>query len=152
MNKKDLISKVAETLRRNNIKKPISMPKQIFHISDDEGNKKDFVVRKTEKSVLYNIEDVTAVIEATLSVIEDAIKKGEDVRLYGFGTFAIKERASRTARHPSTGELVEVDSRYVPKFTYGNNLRMAAMIYGKSLDEQPQSMQSYYDEDEGLGG
>ena len=92
MNKKDLISKTTEVLRNNDIRKPISTPKQVFHISDDEGNQKDFVVRKTDKSVLYNTNDVTAILEACLSVIEDAIKHGEDVSLHGFGTLGVHKR------------------------------------------------------------
>lgn len=77
MNKKELISRVAEVLRSNNIKKPVSTPKQVFHISDDEGNHKDFVVRKTDKSILYNVNDVGVILEACLSVVEDsAVLKG----------------------------------------------------------------------------
>ena len=65
MNKKDLISKTAEVLRSNNIIKPVSTPKQVFHRSDDEGNQKDFVVKKTDKTVLYNTADVAAILDAS---------------------------------------------------------------------------------------
>lgn len=135
MNKKDLISRATEALRNNNIRKPVSTPKQTFHISDDEGNHKDFVVRKTDKSVLYNTNDVSVILDACLSVVEDAIKHGEDVCLYGFGTLGVHKRAARTAKHPDTGEVVEVSARYVPKFSFGNNLRVAARLYGLSLDD-----------------
>lgn len=50
MNRRDFIKKVACQLRDNNIRKPVSMPKQIFHISDDAGNSRDFIVRATEKA------------------------------------------------------------------------------------------------------
>lgn len=135
MNKKDLISKTTEVLRNNDIRKPISTPKQVFHISDDEGNQKDFIVKKTDKGVLYNTNDVTAILEACLSVVEDAIKHGEDVSLYGFGTLGVHKREARTTKHPITRETVEVCARYVPKFTFGNNLRMAAKLYELSLGE-----------------
>lgn len=148
MNKKELISRVAETLRNNNIRKPVSTPKQVFHISDDEGNHKDFVVRKTDKTVLYNAADVTAIVDACLSVVEDAIKHGEEVYLHGFGTLGVHKRAARTTKHPDTGELVEVSERYVPKFYFGNNLRMAAKLYELSLDENQESSVLISDEED----
>ncbi len=135
MNKKDLISRAAEVLRNNDIRKSISTPKQVFHISDDEGNKKDFIVRKTDKSVLYNVNDVSAILEACLSVVEDAIKHGEKVHLQGFGTLDVRQRAARQTKHPESGEVVEVKARYVPKFSYGNNLRIAAKLYELSLSD-----------------
>lgn len=135
MNKKDLISKAVQLLHNNNIRKPISTPKQVFHISDDEGNQKDFIVKKTDKSVLYNTADVTAIFDACMSVIEEAIKKGDKITIHGFGTLGVHQRAARTTKHPETGEIIEVAARYVPKFTFGNNLRMAAKLYELSLDD-----------------
>lgn len=135
MNKKDLISRVTEALRNNDIRKPVAIPKQVFHISDDEGNSKDFIVRKTDKSVLYNANDVSMILDACLSVVEDAIKHGEDVSIHGFGTLGVHKRAARKTKHPDTGEVVEVSARYVPKFSFGNNLRMAAKLYELSLDD-----------------
>lgn len=141
MNKKDLISRTAEVLRTNNIRKPISTPKQIFHISDDEGNQKDFTVKKTNKSVLYNINDVGAILDACLSVVEDAIKHGEEVSVHGFGTLGVHYRAARQTKHPESGDIVKVEARYVPKFSYGNNLRIAAKLYELSLaDTQTESL------------
>lgn len=147
MNKKELISRVAEVLRSNNIKKPVSTPKQVFHISDDEGNHKDFVVRKTDKSVLYNVNDVGVILEACLSVVEDAIKRGENVYLHGFGMLEVHKRAARKTRHPESGEIVEVKARYVPKFSFGNNLRMAAKLYELSLEDD-KTLSSPTDEQE----
>lgn len=135
MNKKELVSKVAEVLRSNNIRKPVSTPKQVFHISDDEGNQKDFVVKKTDKSVLYNTTDVSAIVDACLAVIEDSIKHGEEIYIHGFGALGVHKRAARTTKHPDTGEIVDVRARYVPKFSFGNNLRMAARMYEMSLDD-----------------
>lgn len=136
MKKKELVSKVAEVLRKNQIRKPISSPKQVFHISDDEGNQKDFIVRKTEKTVAYNVHDVSAIVEACLAVIEDAVRHGEEIAIHGFGTLGIHYRAARTTVHPDTGEVCEVRARYVPKFVFGNILRTAAKIYELSLQDK----------------
>lgn len=140
MNKKDLIGRATEALRNNNIRKPVSTPKRVFHISDDDGNRKDFVVRQTDRSVLYNTNDVAVILDACLSVVEDAIKHGEDVSIYGFGTLGVHKRAARQTKHPDTGETVEVSARYVPKFSFGNALRMAAKLYELSLDDFDDSL------------
>lgn len=43
MTKKDAITLVVEALKQNDVRKPVSFPKQTFHITDDEGNHKDFL-------------------------------------------------------------------------------------------------------------
>ena len=135
MNKKELISKITDTLRTNNVRKPISSPKKVFHISDDEGNSKDFIVKSVNKSVLYNSDDVSAVLDTCLEVITESIKQGESIYIHGFGTLGLHKRAARKTKHPETGKMIDVDARYVPKFQFGNILRMAAKIYELNKDD-----------------
>lgn len=136
MNRKELVRRIACVMRDNDIRKPISYPKQVFHISDDEGNSKDFVIKKTDTSVLFTTEDVESIIDSCLYVIEDALKKGEHISIRGFGTLGLRHRKARVTKHPDTGEVVDVSARFVPKFTFGNDLRMCAKIYELSLDEK----------------
>lgn len=137
MTKKDLISRVVSTLQDHGISKKISMPKQVFHISDDEGNHKDFTVRKIDKGVRYNSNDVAAVIDACLAVIEDSVKRGEEVSIHGFGVLGVHHRAARKTRNVETKEWIEIKDRYVPKFVAGNDLKIAARIYELSLTDSP---------------
>jgi len=147
MNRKQLVSKTAEILRQRNVRKPVTTPKHKFHISDDEGNQKDFIVRQTEKSVLYNVNDVAAILDACLEAVEDSIKHGEEIQIYGFGALGVHFRAARSTIHPATGERVQVQGRYIPKFTFGSSLRMAAKLYELSLrDDQPQQPLSFGEE------
>lgn len=149
MQKKQFISRVAEVLRANNARKPVSIPKQVFHISDDDGNKKDFTVKKTDKSVLYTVEDVSTILDACLSVVEDALKHGEEISIYGFGSLGVHQRAARATKRPDTGEWISIDARYVPKFNFGNTLRTAARIYEMSLNENFDEIAPFIsDEDE----
>lgn len=137
MTKKDLIGRVVSVLQSNGVSKKISTPKQVFHISDDEGNHKDFVVRKTDKEVFFNANDVAFIIDACLSVVEDAIKHGEEVTLHGFGTLGLHHRAARKTKKVGTDEWIDIDARYVPKFVSGNNLKIAAKLYEMSLSDSP---------------
>ena len=133
MNRKELVRRVATVMRENNIRKPVSSQKQVLHISDDDGNTSDFVIKKTDKGVLFTYDDVDAIIGACISVVEDAIKHGEHISIRGFGTLALHYRKARKTKHPDTGEAVDVPERYIPKFTYGNELRMCARIFELSL-------------------
>lgn len=152
MNRRGLISRVAEVMRDNEIKKPISLKKQVFHISDDAGNSKDFVVKQSKKNVLYTIEDVGAVLDACVSVIEECLKKGEPVTIQGFGSLGLKYRAARSTKRPDTGEFVEVSARYIPKFTFGNDLRLCAKLFEMSLEEKEKSISDEIDEEEYVYG
>ena len=140
MNKKEFISRVAEALRENDLRKPVSVRKHTFHLTDDEGNSADFNIRQQEKSVLYTADDVANIVDASLAVILDAIRKGEEISVKGFGTLGLHYRAARRTKEPNSGEWCEVDARYVPKFAYGNDLRMAAKLYEVSLAEKPESL------------
>lgn len=135
MNKKDLIGRVTDTLRKNNLRKPVSMRKHTFHITDDEGNSANFNISKKEKSVIYTIDDVANIIDACLAVIVDSIKNGEEISIQGFGSLGLHYRAARRTKEPNSGEWCEIEARYVPKFSFGKDLRMAARLYEVSLVE-----------------
>lgn len=150
MNRKELVRRVAAVMRDNGIRKPVSSPKQIFHISDDEGNTKDFIVKKSNKSVMYTVDDVESMIDACVYVIEDALKQGEHITVRGFGTLALQYRKARTTKHPDTGEPVEVKARYIPKFSFGNDLRICAKMFELSLAENAQEIEPpLLDEEDG---
>lgn len=150
MNKKDFIKCVSELLRANDIKKPVSIPKQVFHISDNEGNSKDFTIRKTDKSVLYTKDDVAAIVDACLYVIQESLKRGEPISFHGFGTLGLNYRKPRATKCVGTEEDVVIEGRYVPKFSFGNDLRMCAKIYELSLNDKLNEPEPVYDEmDEG---
>lgn len=136
MNKKEFASRVAEALRENNMRKPVSVKKHTFHITDDEGNSADFNIKQRDKAVLYTVDDATNVIDACLAVILDAIRKGEEINIKGFGCLGLHYRAARRTKEPNSGEWCEIEARYVPKFAYGNDLRMAARLYEVNLAER----------------
>ncbi|HCT80828.1 MAG TPA: DNA-binding protein [Micromonosporaceae bacterium] len=60
-----------------------------------------------------------AVLEATLTEIQNAVTKGDKVSLTGFGVFERRARAARMARNPRTGEAVKVKKTTVPAFRPG---------------------------------
>lgn len=64
-------------------------------------------------------------LDATLTAITEALAKGDQVTLVGFGTFAVKERAARTGRNPQTGAEIQIKAAKVPSFKAGKGLKDA---------------------------
>lgn len=136
MNRKELVRRASNVLRDNNIKKPVYTQKQVLHISDDDGNTKDFVIKKNDTGVVFTTDDIDAIIDACIYVIQDALKHGDSVSIRGFGSLGLHHRKARIAKHPTTGEAVDIEARYVPKFVSGNDLKMCAKIYELSMEER----------------
>lgn len=67
----------------------------------------------------------TRAVDAVLENIEAALKKGEQVILVGFGTFAVKDRAARSGRNPKTGEEIKIPASRVAGFKPGKKLKDA---------------------------
>ena len=66
--------------------------------------------------------------ELVASIIEGIkaeILSGEKLRISGFGTFTIKERAARTARNPQTGGEVKVPAKNVVTFKPATDFKEA---------------------------
>ncbi len=136
MYRKEFASRVASVLRQNDIKKTVKSPKHVFHISDDEGNSKDFVVRGSEKRKLYTVDDVDAIIEGCIAVALDALREGDTVDIYGFGRLFLKYRKPRYTRNIETGEIIPVRASYTPYFAPGSKTREMAALYRNAVDER----------------
>lgn len=64
-------------------------------------------------------------IDAVVESVTDALKRGEQVTLIGFGTFSVKERSARTGRNPQTGATINIAAAKVPGFKAGKALKDA---------------------------
>jgi len=67
--------------------------------------------------------DVGICLDAVLSVIQEALGKGDRVQLTGFGTFEVRERSARKGRNPQTGAEITIAARQVPVFRAGKLLK-----------------------------
>ena len=60
-----------------------------------------------------------------VDIVTDALKKGDQVVLTGFGTFLVRKREARSGRNPRTGEVIQIDASNVPAFKAGKALKDA---------------------------
>jgi DNA-binding protein HU-beta len=69
--------------------------------------------------------DASKAVEAVFDTIGGALKKGDEVRLVGFGTFSVSKRKASTGRNPRTGEPMTIKASTQPKFKAGKGLKDA---------------------------
>lgn len=55
-------------------------------------------------------------VESVVHHISDALLRGEQVKLAGFGTFSLRDKNERIGRNPKTGVEVPITSRRVLVF------------------------------------
>ncbi len=67
--------------------------------------------------------DASRAVEAVFDTISAALKKGDEVRLVGFGTFSVAKRKASTGRNPRTGEPMTIKASTQPKFKAGKGLK-----------------------------
>lgn len=63
-------------------------------------------------------------LTAMTSAVISAVKKGDAVRLVGFGTLeAVLSMKARTGRNPQTGKEIKIKASKTPKFKGGIGLK-----------------------------
>ena len=67
--------------------------------------------------------DAVKAVEAVFDAISASLKKGDEVRLVGFGTFSVSKRKASTGRNPRTGEPMTIKASSQPKFKAGKGLK-----------------------------
>ena len=92
-------------------------------------NKNDLVALVADAAGLSKI-DATKAVDAVFDGIIQSLKKGEEVRLVGFGTFDVSDRAATEGRNPRTGEKINIPASKQPKFKAGKTSKDRAIAYG----------------------
>ena len=62
-------------------------------------------------------------LAALISVVTEALKQGDEVRIAGFGTFGVSERGERPGRNPQTGETITIAASRGARFTAAKAVR-----------------------------
>ena len=86
-------------------------------------NKTGLIAAVAEK-VDVSKKEATAVVEATIDVITEALKAGDKVQLVGFGCFEVRQRAAREGRNPQDpAKTIKIPASKVPGFKAGKVLK-----------------------------
>ncbi len=86
---------------------------------------KNELVASVARSAGLSKADSRKVIESVFDSIGSALASGGEVRLIGFGTFSVANRAASMGRNPRTGERIFIAASKRPKFKAGKALKSA---------------------------
>jgi DNA-binding protein HU-beta len=85
-------------------------------------NKNDLVAYIAEETELSKT-DAARALDAMIDGITTGLKQNGEVRLVGFGTFIVSQRAATTGRNPRTGEEIKIAATKSAKFKAGKQLK-----------------------------
>ena len=83
------------------------------------------LVRKVAKETRLSQRVVNDVVTESLAAIIEALSRGQDVVLLGFGRFYTKQRSASQVRHIRTGEVLNIPAMRQADFRVGELLRQA---------------------------
>ena len=87
-------------------------------------NKTEFVKHIAQQHNYSQVEADKIINMFTSSVI-DALSKGNEISLIGFGSFSVQKVEAREGRNPRTGNALKIAAYNQPKFKVGQKLKDA---------------------------
>jgi integration host factor subunit alpha len=84
---------------------------------------KDVLIELIHEKVGYPIKEAKEILEMILEEVKCRLEEGHDVKISGFGKWAVKEKRSRPGRNPHTGKRIEISARRVVTFHPSDKLR-----------------------------
>jgi DNA-binding protein HU-beta len=67
--------------------------------------------------------DTKKIVQALFKELSVALKKGDDVRISGFGTFYGRKREASVGRNPQTGKPIDIKAALQAKFRAAKELK-----------------------------
>ena len=77
--------------------------------------KADIITEISNKTGLEKT-DVQATVESFFKVVKNSMIEGENVYVWGFGSFVVKKRAQKTARNISKNTAIIIPEHFDPSF------------------------------------
>lgn len=79
-----------------------------------------------------NKREAKELVESFFEALRDALERGDQVKLSGFGNFTLRDKKQRPGRNPKTGEEIPISSRRVVTFRPGQKLKAKVEAYAGS--------------------
>jgi DNA-binding protein HU-beta len=95
-----------------------------FTNEEGEVTKSELVDQVADRAEMTKA-DASRAVDAVLATVEDALRRGSEVTVSGFGKFHVSERGARLGVNPRTGERIQIAASRVPRFTAGSGLKSA---------------------------
>lgn len=85
--------------------------------------KSELIEKLIAKNPDINQKSVEASVKEMVDQMALVLEQGNRIEIRGFGSFSLHFRQPRIGRNPKTGEQVKLESKYVPHFKAGKELR-----------------------------
>lgn len=85
-------------------------------------NKGEFIDRLADRTDLTK-KEARNLLDTVLGLVQETLLRGEDVKLVGFGKFAVRARKASSRINPQTKRPIEVPAKVVPLFKPGKELK-----------------------------
>ena len=84
-------------------------------------NKQELCTQISKQTKLSKAK-IMSILDSTFDNIGGALKKGQEVRLVGFGSWRKMRRKARPGRNPQTGKKLTIPARNIAKFNMSEHL------------------------------
>lgn len=89
------------------------------------------IVEKVYEKIGFSKKEASELVEMVFGTLKDVLKKGDKVKISGFGNFIVREKHERIGRNPQTGEQIKISARRVLTFRPSQVLK--AMLNGEDI-------------------
>jgi DNA-binding protein HU-beta len=113
----------ASSFRRTAAAQPSSALKQAAAISTSGPIGRIQLQQQVAEQAGLNKAQAGRALDAVLNSISDALARGEEVHLTGFGNFVVTQTSARTGRNPRTKEAILIPAGKRPAFRPGARLK-----------------------------
>lgn len=84
---------------------------------------KDIIIEHIIKTVGLNKAEAKIFVNNYFETMKETLESGVDIKLSGFGSYGLNDKAERPGRNPKTGEDVAILARRVVTFKAGQKLK-----------------------------
>jgi integration host factor subunit alpha len=74
------------------------------------------IFEKVHKVIGLSKNESAEMVEAVFAIMKSTLESGENLKISGFGSFIVKQKADRRGRNPQTGETITIEARRVLTF------------------------------------
>lgn len=85
-------------------------------------NKSELIERLAQKIELGSVQ-AEEIVRLIIEQMRNALINGKRIEIRGFGSFVVKDYGSYSGRNPKTGDKINVESKKLPTFKVGKELR-----------------------------
>lgn len=71
-------------------------------------------------------------VDTFFEALAEALERGDQVKLSGFGNFGLRKKNQRPGRNPKTGQEIPISARRVVTFRAGQKLKARVEAYAGS--------------------